>query len=263
MAGFIVYATGRSSRQGRSEMNRPETIEETAEIINDLGVKAIPVQVDHLVPEQVQGLVRRIEHEQGRLDVLVNDIWGSEDLLEEVPIWKQSLDAGLHMLRLGIDTHIITSHYGLALLTRNPGGLLVEVTDGTWTYNSTHYRGSLFYDLAKTTLNRMAWGLAHELKPHGCTAVSVTPGWLRSEWMLDHFGVTEANWRDAIKVAPGFAESETPRFVGRAVAALALDQNVARWNGQSVSAIQLSRIYGFTDLDGSQPNCWGEEDPSV
>lgn len=257
-AGFTVYVTGRSTRLQRSEMNRPETIEETAELINSAGGHAVPVQIDHLVPEQVQDLVSRIEREQGRLDVLVNDIWGAENLSEwNVPVWKHSLDAGLRMLRLAIDTHIITSHYALALLIRNPGGLLVEVTDGTSEYNSTHYRLSLFYDLAKTSVNRIAWSQAQDLKQHGCTAVSLTPGWIRSEWMLDHFDVTESNWRDAIKTDPGFADSETPRFVGRAVAALALDPDVARWNGQSLSSIQLSKVYGFRDLDGSQPDCWG------
>lgn len=257
LAGFTVYVTGRSTRLHRSEMNRPETIEETADIIKRAGGHAIAVQVDHLVPGQVRDLTSRIEREQGRLDVLVNDIWGSEDLVHTVPIWEQrSLEAGLHLLRLQVDTHLITSHYALALMVRKPGGLLIEVTDGTWEYNSTHYRVSLFYDLAKVSINRIAWTQAQDLQKAGCTAVSLTPGWIRSEWMLDHFGVTEANWRDAIKADPVFADSESPRFVGRAAASLALDPDVARWNGQSLSSAQLSRVYGFRDLDGSQPDCW-------
>lgn len=161
------------------------------------------------------------------------------------------------MLRLAVDTHLITSHYALPLLIRKPGGLLVEVTDGTWEYNSTHYRLSVFYDLAKTSVNRIAWTQAQDLKPYGCTAVSLTPGWVRSEWMLDYYGVTESNWRDAIRSSPAFANSETPRFVGRAVVSLALDPEVARWCGQSLSSILLSRVYGFRDLDGTQPDCWG------
>jgi NAD(P)-dependent dehydrogenase (short-subunit alcohol dehydrogenase family) len=159
-------------------------------------------------------------------------------------------------VRLAVDTHAITSHFAIPLLIRSPGGLVVEMTDGTDEYNATHYRVSFFYDLAKAAVNRMAWALAHELKPHGATAVSLTPGWLRSEAMLDAYGVTEANWRDATKNMPDFGITETPHFVGRAVAALAADAGVARWNGQSLSSGQLAKVYGFTDLDGTQPDCW-------
>ncbi len=212
---------------------------------------------DHLQPAEVEALVARIGREHGRLDVLVNDVWGGEKLIEwETPIWKHSLDGGLRMLRLAIDTHLITSHFALPLLISNPGGLLVEVTDGTAAYNQSHYRLNAFYDLAKTSITRLAWGLSHELAPHGCTAVSLTPGWLRSEMMLDAFCVTEANWRDATKHQPHFVISESPRFVGRAVAALAADAERARWNGQSLSSGQLAQVYGFTDVDGSRPDCW-------
>jgi NAD(P)-dependent dehydrogenase (short-subunit alcohol dehydrogenase family) len=201
--------------------------------------------------------VARIDAEQGRLDVLVNDIWGGEKLAEwHAPVWKHSLEDGLRLLRLAIDTHIITNHYALPLLIRRPGGLLVEMTDGTAAYNATHYRLNLYYDLAKTSVIRMAWGLAQELDPLGCTAVSLTPGWMRSEMMLDVMGVTEATWRQAIADNPGFEQSETPRFVGRAVAALAADPDAHRWNGQSLSSIQMARAYGFTDLDGTQPDAW-------
>jgi NAD(P)-dependent dehydrogenase (short-subunit alcohol dehydrogenase family) len=255
-AGATVYVTGRSTRTQRSEYNRPETIEETADLVNQAGGQGIAVQVDHLDPEQVQALVARVEREQGHLDVLVNDI-GAEFLAEfNKPMWELSLDRGLRMLRLAIGTHIISSHFALPLLIKNPGGLVVEITDGTAEYNDKNYRLSLFYDLAKTSVIRMAWALAQELQPHHCTAVALTPGWLRSELMLDHFGVSEANWHDATAKEPHFVISETPHYVGRAVAHLAGDPEVVRWNGQSLSSGQLAQVYGFTDLDGSQPDAW-------
>lgn len=256
-AGATVYVTGRTTRTQPSELNRPETIEETAELVQKAGGKGIAVQVDHLDPPQVQALVKRIESEQGRLDVLVNDVWGSDYLIQwNVPVWNHSLEGGLHMLRLAIDTHIITSHFAVPLLIKNPNGLVIEVTDGTAEYNNENYRLSLFYDLAKTSIIRMAWALAHELRPHRCTAIALTPGWLRSEQMLDNYGVSEANWRDAIAKQPHFVITETPRYIGRAVAALTADPEVARWSGQSLSSGQLAKVYGYTDLDGSQPDAW-------
>ena len=256
-AGATVYLTGRTTRTQSSEYNRPETIEETAELVQDAGGRGIAVQVDHLDPAQVQALVARIEREQSRLDVLVNDVWGADFLIEwNVPVWEHSLERGLRMLRLAIDTHIITSHFALPLLIKNPGGLIVEMTDGTADYNNANYRLSLFYDLAKTSVIRMAWAQAQELRPHQCTAVALTPGWLRSEQMLDNYGVSEANWRDAIAKQPHFVITETPRYVGRAVAHLAGDPEVERWSGQSLSSGQLAKVYGFTDLDGSQPDAW-------
>jgi NAD(P)-dependent dehydrogenase (short-subunit alcohol dehydrogenase family) len=252
-----VYCTGRTTRTQRSELNRPETIEETAERVQQAGGQGIGVQVDHLDPAQVRALVARIEREQGRLDILVNDVWGADFLIEwNVPVWEHSLEHGLRMLRLAVDTHIITSHFALPLLIKNPGGLLVEMTDGTAEYNNANYRLSLFYDLAKTSVIRIAWALAQELRRHQCTAVALTPGWMRSEQMLDNYGVSEANWRDATAKQPHFVITETPRFVGRAVAHLAGDLEVARWNGQSLSSGQLAKVYGFTDLDGSQPDAW-------
>ncbi len=256
-AGATVYATGRSTREQRSEVDRPETIEETAELVTAAGGEGIDVAVDHLDPEQVRGLVERIESEQGRLDVLVNDIWGAEHLFDwKAPLWEHDLDDGLRLLRLAIDTHLITSHHALPLLVRRPGGLVVEVTDGTAAYNADNYRISAFYDLAKTSVIRMAWGLAQELGPRGATAVALTPGWMRSELMLEHHGVSESNWRQATERSPHFCISESPRYVGRAVAALAGDADVSRWNGQSLSSGQLAQAYGFTDLDGTQPDCW-------
>jgi NAD(P)-dependent dehydrogenase (short-subunit alcohol dehydrogenase family) len=256
-AGATVYVTGRSTRRQRSEYNRSETIEETAELVNQAGGSGIAIQVDHLEPAQVQALVARIEREQGRLDVLVNDIWGGELLVEWYkPVWEHSLEKGLRLLRLAIDTHITTSHFALPLLIKQPGGLVVEMTDGTAEYNQTNYRLSLFYDLAKTSVIRLAWAQAQELRPYGCTAVALTPGWLRSEMMLDIYGVTEENWCDATKIQPHFIISETPRYSGRAVVALAADPDLSRWSGQSLSSGQLAKVYGFTDLDGSQPDAW-------
>jgi NAD(P)-dependent dehydrogenase (short-subunit alcohol dehydrogenase family) len=256
-AGATVYVTGRSTRERRSEYDRPETIEETAELVDQAGGQGIPVRVDHLESDEVRDLVRRIDGEQGRLDVLVNDVWGGERLIEwNVPVWEHSLEGGLRMLRLAIDTHIITSHFALPLLIRNAGGLVIEMTDGTAEYNAANYRNSLFYDLAKTSVIRMAWAQAQELRPHGCVAVALTPGWLRSEMMLETFGVEESNWREATAIQPHFAISETPRYVGRAVAHLAADPEVARWNGRSLSSGGLAKVYGFTDLDGSQPDAW-------
>jgi NAD(P)-dependent dehydrogenase (short-subunit alcohol dehydrogenase family) len=255
-AGATVYVTGRTSRSKRSEMNRPETIEETAARVDEAGGRGIAAQVNHLVPDEVSALVARIEGEQGDLHVLVNDIFGATMIEWNKSVWESSLDTGLRTLRLAVDTHAITSHFAIPLLIKTPGGLVVEVTDGTAEYNATNYRVSFFYDLAKASNLRMAFALAHELKPYSATAVSLTPGWLRSEFMLEELGVTESNWRDATMRVPHFAISESPAFVGRAVAALAQDPNVSRWNGGSLSSGQLAKIYGFTDLDGSQPDAW-------
>ncbi|MFD0689444.1 SDR family oxidoreductase [Actinomadura fibrosa] len=256
-AGATVYVTGRSTRERRSEMDRPETIEETAELVTAAGGTGIAVRVDHLESEQVRALVERIDREQGRLDVLVNDIWGGELLFSwEDRIWEHSLAKGLRILRLAVDTHLITSHHALPLLLRRPGGLVVEVTDGTAEYNAENYRVSVYYDLAKTSVLRLAFAQAKELEPFGATAVALTPGWLRSEIMLETFGVTEETWRDALAKQPHFAISETPAFVGRAVAALAADPDVRRWNGRSLSSGGLAGVYGFTDVDGSRPDAW-------
>src|SRR5687768_14295165 len=255
-AGATVYCTGRTTRESRSEMNRAETIEGTAALVDAAGGRGIAIQVDHLVPEQVRALVERIRREQGRLHLLVNDIFGATKIEWNKTVWESDLEYGLHLLRLSIDTHAITSHFAIPLLLEQPGGLVIEVTDGTDEYNAKNYRVSFFYDLAKAAVNRMAFALAHELKPRGATAVSLTPGWLRSEAMLDAYGVTEQNWRDATKGSPHFAISETPAFVGRAVAALAQDPRVSRWSGQSLSSGHPAKIYGFTDLDGSQPDAW-------
>ena len=256
--GAVVYCTGRTTSRHRSDYNRPETIEETADLVSAAGGQGIAVAVDHREAAEVEALVRRIDAEQGRLDILVNDIWGGEDLIEwNTPLWAHDLNAGLKMLHLGLDTHLITSHFALPLLARQPGGLVVEMTDGTREYNAQHYRVSVFYDLVKSAVLRLAFSQAEELKSSGCTALALTPGWMRSEMMLEHFGVTEANWQEAADTQPHFAAiSESPLFVGRAVAALAADPNVHRRTGGSYSSGALAREYGFTDLDGSQPDCW-------
>jgi NAD(P)-dependent dehydrogenase (short-subunit alcohol dehydrogenase family) len=265
-AGATVICTGRSSRTPgapRSDYDRPETIEETAELVTNLGGRGIAAVVDHLDPARVEALAGRIRAEHGHIDVLVNDIWGAEVLKGgpdewDTPVWEHDLAKGLRILRLAIDTHLITSHYLLPLLIDRPGGMLVEVTDGTTAYNATHYRISVYYDLAKAAVNRLAFSQGHELAQHGATAVALTPGWMRSEIMLEAFGVTEANWQEAPgKTAPpDFALSETPRYVGRAVTALAADVERARWNQQSLTVGQLAGVYGFTDIDGSEPDSW-------
>lgn len=257
-AGATVYCTGRTTRHRRSDYGRSETIEETAELVTAAGGVGIAVEVDHLQAAGVEALVRRIDDEQGRLDVLVNDVWGGENLVEwNTPVWEHSLDAGLKMLHGAVDTHLVTSHFALPLLIRRPGGLVVEMTDGTREYNATNYRLSAFYDLAKWAVLRLAFSQAEDLKPFQCTAVALTPGWMRSEMMLEHYGVSEANWRDGAAVNPHFAAiSESPRFVGRAVAALAADPALHRRTGGSFSSGGLARDYGFTDVDGSRPDCW-------
>lgn len=272
-AGATVVCTGRSSSTEalRSDYDRAETIEETAELVTHLGGTGIAVAVDHLDPDQVKSLAEQIRNDHGHIDVLVNDIWGGELLKGgptewNTPIWEHELDNGLRILRLAVDTHLITAHHLLPLLVDKPGGLLVEVTDGTAEYNASRYRLSVFYDLAKVAVNRLAFSQGHELGPHGATAVAITPGWLRSEMMLDNFGVGEENWREALDrttsdddrpaVPSDFALSESPRYVGRAIVALATDPDRTRWNQKSVSSGQLASAYGFTDLDGSQPDIW-------
>lgn len=270
-AGATVICTGRSSVNGNalSDYDRPETIEETAELVTRLGGVGIPAQVDHLDTAQVRALADRIRADHETIDILVNDVWGAEVLkggppMWHRPIWEHDLDDGLRILRLGVDTHLITSHTLLPLLVTRPGGLLVEVTDGTTDYNAKQYRLSVFYDLAKTAVNRLAFSHGHELAPFGATAVAVTPGWLRSEMMLDNWGVSEEDWHRALDPArsdgpvapPGFAESETPRYVGRGVAAIAADDTRSRFNQRSLTSAELARDYGFTDLDGRQPDGW-------
>ncbi|WP_163799483.1 SDR family oxidoreductase [Mycolicibacterium sediminis] len=274
-AGATVVCTGRTSETVAmaSDYDRPETIEETARLVTELGGTGIAMAVDHLDVAQVKALADRLRADFGVIDVLVNDLWGAEilkgpPLSWNRPIWEHDLDDGLRILRLGVHTHLITSHCLLPLVVTRPGGLLVEVTDGTAEFNANHYRVSAFYDLAKVSVNRLAYSQGHDLAQYGATAVSVTPGWLRSEMMLANYGVTETNWHmsmdhgrtDGYPVAPpGFEASETPRFVGRGVVAIAADPGRARWNQRSVSSADLSRVYGFTDTDGRRPDAWAEQ----
>ena len=253
-AGATVYCTGRSVRGRPATVGRPETIEETAELVSARGGIGIPVQVDHTVPEQVAALFAQIEREQaGRLDLLVNDVWGGDELTDwSKRFWEQSLTDGLLMQQRAVHSHLITSYYGVPLLIARRQGLVIEITDG----DTLDYRGNLFYDLAKNSAIRLAIALAHELRPHNVAAVALTPGFLRSEAMLDHFGVTEANWREGAAQDPHFIASETPHYIGRAVVALAADPNVMAKSGQALATWDLVHEYGFTDADGSQPD-WG------
>jgi NAD(P)-dependent dehydrogenase (short-subunit alcohol dehydrogenase family) len=258
-AGAYVYATGRSSNAaGRSEMDRPETIDETGDLITAAGGNGHALRVDHLEPDDVAGLVKRIDGEQGRLDILVNDIFGGDAYMQwDKKLWQHDLSGGLRMLRMGIDTHLITAALALPLMLRHPGGLVVEMTDGTFEYNRKfRERVGFYYDLVKAAVGRITLGLAAELRDEQCTAVAVTPGWLRSEAMLDEFGVAEENWRDAVERVPHFCISESPTYVARGVAELAADPGNARYTGQCLSSGQLARIYGVTDTDGSRPDCW-------
>lgn len=214
-AGATVYVTGRSSIAGRSDMDRPETIEETAEQVTAAGGTGIPVRIDHSRPEEVRVLFEQVAAAQdGRLDILVNSVWGGDHLTDwEHPLWEQDLYTGLRLLRRAIETHVITSRFALPLMVARKSGLVVEVTDG----NTDRYRGSIFYDLAKSAVIRLAVAQAAELRPHHVAALALTPGFLRLEAMLEGFGVTEDNWRDGTAKEPHFAYSETPAYLGRAV----------------------------------------------
>jgi NAD(P)-dependent dehydrogenase (short-subunit alcohol dehydrogenase family) len=251
-AGATVYVTGRSSANGHAGMDRPETIEETAAQVTKAGGTGISARTDHSDPGQVQALADRIAAEQdGRLDILVNSVWGGDPLADwEHPLWEQDLDKGLRLLRQAVETHVITSRFALPLMVARRSGLVVEVTDG----NTARYRGSFFYDLAKSAVIRLAVAQAAELRPFGVAAVAITPGFLRSEAMLEHFGVTEENWRDGAAKDPDFAFSETPHYLGRAVAALAADPDVLVKSGRALATWGLYQEYGFTDTDGSQPD---------
>jgi NAD(P)-dependent dehydrogenase (short-subunit alcohol dehydrogenase family) len=244
-AGLYVYATGRSSRAaGRSEIGRPETIEETGDLMAAVGGHGTALVVDHEDPKAVADLVARIESERGRLDVLVNDIFGGDRYAQwHTPMWEHDLAGGLRMLRMGVDTHLITAHAALPLLLRGDRGLLVEMTDGTAEVNASYREGvGFFYDLVKANVSRIVLSLSHELRDRPVTALGVTPGWLRSEAMLDGFGVTEATWRNALARMPGFAISESPTYVARGVAALAQDPEVAQFAGQVLTARQYGRL---------------------
>ena len=252
-AGATVYCTGRSVRGHPATPGRPETLEETADLVTSEGGRGIAVRADHTVESEVERLFARVRDEAGRLDVLVNDIWGGDALTEwGKPFWELSIAQGAQLLERAVHTHVITSRHGAPLLVERHAGLIVEVTDG----DTFGYRGNLFYDLAKNAVARLAYAMAADLRPHGVTALAITPRFLRSEAVLDHFGVTETDWRAAIEKDEYFAESETPCYVGRAIAALAADPNVAAKSGGLFSSWGLAKEYGFTDVDGRRPD-WG------
>ncbi|MGG2015205.1 SDR family oxidoreductase [Bacillus sp. S10(2024)] len=254
-AGATVYVTGRSTKGNLSSMGRTETIEETAELVTKLGGKGIAVRVDHTVKEDVAALFVKIEKEQnGQLDILVNDVWGGDPLTEwNVPFWEHNLDNGIQMQTTAVHSHIITSHYGVPLMVKNKNGLVIEITDGV----DYEYRGNMFYSLAKISTIHLAQAMARDLAPYNITSVAVSPGFLRSEAMLDIFGVTEENWQEGAKKDPHFIASETPFFIGRAIAALASDPNVHKKTGKALSSWELAREYKFKDIDGRQPD-WGK-----
>ena len=252
-AGATVMVTGRTTRSTESDMARPETIEATAELVDAAGGVGVAIRVDHERPDEVQALADRIASEHARLDILVNDIWGGDRLTEwGTPFWQLDLAALDRLWQQAVRTHIITSQHLTPLMLKERSGLIVEITDGT----GEHYRGSLGYDVVKTAVIRLAYAMASELRPHGIAALAVTPGFLRSEAMLELFGVTAETWRDAVTKDRHFAASETPRYIGRAVAALAADPDVARWSGHGLSTWQLAAEYGFEDVDGTRPD-WG------
>lgn len=255
--GATVYGTGRSTRAARSPMDRPETIEDTAELVTAAGGVGVAVRCDHSDPDDVAALVDRIRDDHGQLDVLVNDVWGGDPFVQwDKPLWEHPLDATLGVLRNGIETHLITSHFAIPLMLKGESGLVVEVGDGE---SAVPYRGNMSYDLVKAAVVRMGEGLAHELGPHGVTALTVTPGWLRSEAMLDHFGVGEETWRERAASVPYFEHSETPHLLARGIAALAADPDRHRFAGRCLSSWELMREYGLQDTDGTRPD-WGAVD---
>jgi NAD(P)-dependent dehydrogenase (short-subunit alcohol dehydrogenase family) len=252
-AGATVYVSGRSTRGHRSDMDRPETIEDTAELVTRAGGTGIAVRCDHTEPDQVAALLGRVRSDRGRLDLLVNDVWGGDPLSEwGKPFWELELAKIRTLWERAVLTHVITSQHAVPLMLEHPGGLIVEITDG----DGVDYRGNLAYDLVKTAVNRLARAQAEELRPHGITAVAVTPGFLRSEAMLDGFGVTEANWRDAGRQDPHFLASETPHFIGRVIAALAADPDIHRRTGAVLTSWDLAEEYDIDDADGTRPH-WG------
>jgi NAD(P)-dependent dehydrogenase (short-subunit alcohol dehydrogenase family) len=279
--GATVYCTGRSSRElspqthskrRPSKPGQSETIEETAEMVTAAGGQGIAIRVDHTEPAEVRMLVAAIKRKHKILDILVNDVWGGDALTEwSKRFWELKLENGLQMLRQAVHSHIITAHYAVPLMLEGKAKdglprIIFEITDG----DAFYYRGNLFYDLVKISVIRLAFSMSRELRKRNIASIALTPGFLRSERVLEHFGVTEANWRDVGKRprkeenskdqndAPrDFMVSESPRYIGRAVVALATDPKVMEKTGRVFSSWNLAREYGFTDLDGTQPH-WGD-----
>jgi NAD(P)-dependent dehydrogenase (short-subunit alcohol dehydrogenase family) len=250
-AGATVYCTARSTRGNLVTKKRPETIDETAEMINARGGVGIAVRVDHTVPEDVEQLFDRVKTEHGRLDILINNVNG-DALHQWKRSWDISLDVGLEILKAAVYSHIVNVHYAVPLMLENRKGLIVEITDGDGFY----YRGNLYYDLTKINAIRLAMDFATELRKKKIACVAITPGFLRSEVVLETLHVTESNWRDAIKRRPEFAESETPYFVGRCIAALAADPKVMKKSGRVFNSFELAQEYDVVDVDGRLPRIW-------
>jgi NAD(P)-dependent dehydrogenase (short-subunit alcohol dehydrogenase family) len=255
--GASVYLSGRTTDTEESDEHRPESLDAAVATIRGAGDRAFAIRTDHSGEDDVRALIDHIRSNEGRLDILVDALWGGERFIDwDTPIWKIPPARGLQLLGAALTTHLITAHFALGLMIEHPGSLLVEITDGTADYNGANYRSNAYYDVSKTALSRLAFGLAEELAPLGGTAVALTPGWMRTEAMLDLFGVTEATWQDATAKDPHFAITESPVFVARAVAAIAGDPRRDRWAGRSISSIDAARDYGFTDVDGSMPDSW-------
>ena len=254
-AGATVYCTGRSSRGQPSSYNRPETIDDTADMVTAIGGRGIAVRVDHSVEADVKALFARVVKEQQRLDVLVNSIGGENPLLGGwKSFWQADLERGSEALQQSLVSHLITAKHAAPIMMKRKRGLIVEVTEGDTVFGGG---GNPLTDVVKSALKSFAARIAGELQGRGVAAVSITPGFLRSETMLEHFGVTEANWRDGGKKDKHFLQSESPLFVGRAVAALAADPKILDRSGDILTSWELSRDYGFTDADGRRPD-WGE-----
>jgi NAD(P)-dependent dehydrogenase (short-subunit alcohol dehydrogenase family) len=250
-AGATVYCTGRSVRGNPSPYGRPETIEETAELVTAAGGVGIPARVDHSVEAEVRALFERVEREQGRLDVLANSVAGEDPRMGAWgSFWEADLTDGLAALQHALFSHVLTARHAAPLMIRRRKGLIVEVTE----FDLLFAGGGVLSQLVKFSRKGFAVMMAEELRKHGVAAVAITPGFLRSESMLEGFGVTEDNWRDGGKKDPNFLESESPLFLGRAVAALAGDRKVLERSGDLTSSWELAREYGFTDADGRRPD---------
>jgi NAD(P)-dependent dehydrogenase (short-subunit alcohol dehydrogenase family) len=258
-AGATVYCTGRSSRtrpntSGHHYAGRPETIEETAELVTKAGGEGVAVRVDHTIDAEVSALFKRVRRERGRLDILVNILTG-RPVASWNSFWKLSLAEGRAQVDEWVWPHVSTCLHAVPLMVKQKSGLIVEIVE----QDKIGYHGQFYFDLYETVLKRLAYSLAEELAPHGVSALAITPGFMRTEAIMEQFSATDENWREVAETNKearryGFAGSETPCFVGRAVAALASDPNIARKSGGLYSSWGLSEEYGFTDLDGTRPH---------
>jgi NAD(P)-dependent dehydrogenase (short-subunit alcohol dehydrogenase family) len=255
-AGATVYCTGRSTRGRPSPYNRPETIEETEEMIRAAGGSAIAVRVDHTVEAEVKELFERVEREHGRLDVLVNSIAGEDPMMAGgASFWNTDLTNAEALIRQAVVSRLITAKHAARLMVHQRRGLIVEVTENDLLLSS----GDVITQLVRFSHKALATVYAADLRKHGVAAVAMTPGFLRSERMLEYLGVTEDNWREAGKEDRNFLESESPLFVGRAIVALATDPSILERTGQLFSSWEAGREYGLTDIDGRRPD-WGRLD---